>query len=391
MTTSLRGPTPPASAPGHAPARVAITQPYVPAYRVPLFGRVVDQLRSEGVEARVFYGGSRRTLDEYRARGDWADAPWATQVPVTSVPVPGTSHRIMRRRLPRGWQDALLVTEMQAANGDALVAAFRRRPFVTVGHGATYTAHENPLGMRIETWLNRRAAHVLTYMDAGRDEVLRRTGRHESMVTAFHNTVDTTRLREAVAGVDDVRLRDFRARSGLPEDARTALVLATMSPDKRPDLIASAAAKVMAQDPRAWLLVAGDGPGRVVLDDVSRSTGRVVLLGHAGPQEIAIAAHLSRLVVNPGRIGLLAVDVLTLGLPVLTTTVASHAPEAAYLVEGRDVVTVRPERLADSWIAGLDRALLPRPDNDSPRVTPSIEDAANTIARTVTAVVSWRQ
>lgn len=382
MTTSLRGPTPPASAPGYSPPRVAITQPYVPEYRVPLFSRVVEQLRSEGVEARVFFGGSRRTLDEYRARGDWADVPWATQVPVTSVPVPGTSHRVMRRRLPRGWQDALLVTEMQAANGDALVAALRRRPFVTVGHGATYTAHENPLGMRIETWLNRRAAHVLTYMDAGRDEVLRRTGRHESVVTAFHNTIDTGRLRESMSGVTGTDLQEFRSRTGIPSDARVALVLATLTPDKRPDLIAEAAAQVMAQDPRAWLLVAGGGPGVSDLGGVAEQSGRVVFLGHVGPGEIATAARASSLLVNPGRIGLLAVDALTLGLPVLTTTVARHAPEAGYLVEGRDVVTVAPDELADAWTRALDRGLVAAGAGDDV-AAPTIEAAADCIVHAI--------
>jgi hypothetical protein len=52
---------------------------------------------------------------------------------------------------------------------------------------------------------------------------------------------------------------------------------------------------------------------------------------------MAALSHVSSAIWMPGRVGLVAVDALALGLPVLTTHFPFHAPELEYLVEGRSV------------------------------------------------------
>ena len=51
----------------------------------------------------------------------------------------------------------------------------------------------------------------------------------------------------------------------------------------------------------------------------------------------ALIAATARLLVNPGRIGLLAVEALVMGLPIVTTRWPYHAPEVEYLIEGETV------------------------------------------------------
>jgi glycosyltransferase involved in cell wall biosynthesis len=360
--------------------RVAITQPYVPAYRFPLWDRVVATLAEEGVEARVFFGGDADQLALRAERGDGVAAPWAEQVPVKTVSVAGGLPKLRLRRLPQDWAAALLVTEMEGANLNAWAAAARRRPFITFGHGRSYTSGESGLAMRVENALNRRAAHVLTYTEAGRAAVLGRTGRAPERVTAFRNTTDTATLRRVIEGTTPTESAAFQLAHGIPNGAKLALYLGALNRHKRIGLLVEAAERVFAADPDWWLVVAGDGEDAWRLRELAARSGRVVMLGQAGPADYAPAARVARLIVNPGRVGLVAVDALVMGLPILAARNELNAPEAEYLREGKDVVTVDDdaESLARAW---ADWAL-PRSEGPSDSL-PTIESAADAISSVI--------
>jgi hypothetical protein len=49
--------------------------------------------------------------------------------------------------------------------------------------------------------------------------------------------------------------------------------------------------------------------------------------------------YVSSGILSPGRIGLVAVDALVLGVPILTTDWPFHAPEVEVLVEGQSRLT----------------------------------------------------
>ena len=62
------------------------------------------------------------------------------------------------------------------------------------------------------------------------------------------------------------------------------------------------------------------------------------MLGYSGPAEKALIMRIAQALLNPGRIGLIAVDSLAVGVPILATDWKFHAPEYDYLTPGRDVV-----------------------------------------------------
>lgn len=331
--------------------KLAITQPYVPAYRYPLWDGVISSLRDDGIDARLFFGGDEEQLAIRARRGDGVEAPWAEQVDARTVRVSSKLPKLMYRRLPREWARAALVTEMQGSNGNAWLAMARRQPYVTFGHGAEYTSGGGRLSASLESALNRRAAHVLTYLPSGRGEVLRRTGLADHRVTSFDNSTDTRSLTQAIDAQGARALQVFRAKHGIPASARAALFLGAMNEHKRIELLVDAARIVFDRDPDAWLIAVGDGPLAPVLRALADDTGRVTMLGQAGPAEYAPAAKLSSFLVNPGRIGLIAVDALAMRLPVLTTSFDRHAPEAEYLVEGETMLVSdgTPAAYAELW------------------------------------------
>ncbi|KXF52008.1 hypothetical protein AXA44_11300 [Rhodococcus sp. SC4] len=361
--------------------RIAFTQPYVPAYREALWQEVVDRVREGGSDLKVFYGGDRDQLAAIANRGDAIDAEWCHKVPVRTLPA-RPDNKFIFREIPEDWRSGILLTEMQVTNANAWRAKALRQPYVTLGHGKSYTAAESRGAAWLETRLNISAQRALTYLPAGRQEVLQRTRLPASRVVSFNNTTDTRRIRELVETQTETSIENFRARYSLPRDARVALYIGALTDYKRIDILFAAARLAFAADPRQWLVIAGDGALQSEVHKFADDTGRVVWLGQAGPKVYAPAAKLAEIILNPGRVGLLAVDALAMKLPILTTTDAVHAPEVDYLVEGVDVHTVRsnPQDFATAWLE------LRETDHCSSTSVPTVERSAATIAETVLEV-----
>jgi glycosyltransferase involved in cell wall biosynthesis len=368
--------------------RVAITQPYVPGYRERLWELVIEGLREVDVECRVFYGGDREQEREIAGRGDAVQPDWASRVRSWTVQPTSSIPKFIHRRLPITWRgrDVLLVTEMQGTNLNAWLRAGLRLPYVTLGHGISATTTQSILADAAENLMNERATAVLTYTETGRRHVLAETRLRDDQVTAFRNSTDTSRLERSIEAVTPEDKRRFRERHGIPQDARIGFFLGALNRFKNIDLLVAAARLALTENPAQWLVVAGDGELRATVEALAAETGRVVLLGQATPEMYAPAAAMSSCLLNPGRVGLVAVDALVMGLPVLTTTGAEHAPEFEYLQPGVDVLEAAGDAasFAEAWLSISRRSR----SGSSPH--PTIEAAARTISSTLQGIIAAR-
>jgi glycosyltransferase involved in cell wall biosynthesis len=363
--------------------RVAITQPYVPAYREPLWARVISQLEDNDVDCRVFFGGDSEQLAIRARRGDGVEPKWAMQIATRTFQPKKDAPKFLYRRLPKGWRsrDVLLVTEMQALNLNAWQAALTGRRYVTLGHGWSETTSQNGIATKLENHLNRRSAHVLTYTEQGRNFVVKSGGVPKARVTSFRNSTDTTRLKEAMSSVSAASEDAFRLKHRIPVDAKIAFYLGALNAHKNIDLLVDAARLTFAESAEWWLVVAGDGAEAWKVRDLARETGRVVMLGQVPAVQFATAARLASVLLNPGRVGLVAVDALIMGLPILTTPTGARAPEYEYLRPGVDVFEVgaTPASFAKAWTSWT--PVKPPPHSD----VPSVEAAAETISLAILA------
>lgn len=331
----------------------------------------------------MFFGGGEEERSEREARGDAVSAPWAHEVPTRMWRISRRLPKLVDRRIPRDWKHSLLVTEMQATNMNAWRHLIMRRPYITFGHGRSGTTSEGNLSNWLKACLNRRASHVLTYAEEGRNAVIDSGQVSPARVTAFGNATDTTALRDTIESIGVSEVHTFNALHAIGADAKVALFLGALHESKRVDLLCEAAREVMRRDPDWWLVVAGDGPEHHKVQELARVTGRVVLLGHATVETYGPAAKQARLIVNPGRIGLVAVDALTFGLPVLTAPGSQRAPEAQHLHDGTTLRTsseATPRSFAEAWI---DSEPVGRASPALPQNVPSIERAAERIASAI--------
>lgn len=124
---------------------------------------------------------------------------------------------------------------------------------------------------------------------------------------------------------------------------------------KRVDLVVSALEELWGRRPDIQLIVGGRGDLESDFDR-ARERGQVRLLGHVDDEQKGRIARIAVALVNPGRVGLIAVESMTMALPIITTTTARHGPEFEYLTPGVDAVVCAPEAraIADELVRLVD-------------------------------------
>ena len=320
-------------------ASVAVVQPYIPEYRIPFFRALAVRLEEKGHTLVVLAG----TADAGQAaRGDTAVLQGIQR-----------SLETRRHRLgPLRWrttgalsylrQADVCVVELAAGSIDTFNALTRAHVPVGVwGHVGDYVTKGSTIGRAIKRWQVRRSDAVFAYTPSGTEAALRWGAPPENVFT-LNNTVDLTSLQAAV-----------EARRQLPlvsdvERRRTFAYIGGLDESKRVDLVARTLDVLWERGSDVRLLVGGNGTQAHLLEPAQKR-GQAVLLGRADDTTKADMAVRSIALLNPGRVGLLAVESPVLGLPIITTDGARHAPEYEYLTPGINTVVTpaNAEVLAD--------------------------------------------
>jgi glycosyltransferase involved in cell wall biosynthesis len=75
----------------------------------------------------------------------------------------------------------------------------------------------------------------------------------------------------------------------------------------------------------------GDGPEGKRVSEIALNSEYIQFLGFKNQQEIDKISNQFSLILNPGRVGLIAVDSLMLKIPIVTMHDSYHAPEYEYI------------------------------------------------------------
>lgn len=324
--------------------RVAVIHPWLPHYRVRFFADLSHRLRSEGIKLSVLHGDPP---PEVRGRRDSVDVPWAKRLPSRTLRV--GSRALIYKQLPADLKSCdLVIVEQAVRNLETYrvlmesIGSHRRVAFW--GHGRTYTRHHHA----VEEWwkqvVTRRGSWFFAYTDGGARYVARR-GFDAARITVVNNTLDTEELAHAVELTRARGQRDTPALLGV--DPRfTCLFIGGLDSTKRLDFLLAAGDRISMKIPDFTLLVAGDGDMHHVIEQEARSTKWLRYVGRADAQCKAKLAGISRLMLMPGRVGLVAVDSFVLGTPIVTTNWPLHGPEFEYLRTERNSV-ISEDNVAD--------------------------------------------
>ena len=318
--------------------KLAIVQDYVPKYRFRFFDQLAQLLAQDGIECLVVASQPRGIP---KARGDSiSTATWLRQVGSPRAVQLGThGPRFSGFGTDRYWRDCHgVIMGLRGTSIDlnlelAKAAASRRRIGVW-GHLSHFVKPPNSLDLKIERWQMRRSDHVFAYTNDGRDVAIAR-GIPSWKVTAVMNSTDTCDLMNALEQLGEVDLEGFRNRHSLVP-GKTFGFIGGLDSTKRIEFLSEVLSHVWTVDREIKFIVAGQGVQESCLS-VAVRRGQVVMLGFGGPAEKALIMRSCQALVNPGRVGLVAVESLAAGIPILAVDWHLHAPEYGYLKPGRDV------------------------------------------------------
>jgi glycosyltransferase involved in cell wall biosynthesis len=330
--------------------RVVVVQ-FLRSYRQGLFDRLAEALPAEGFDLLV---ASDEPDSRLAAREDAIEAPWAVRVPSRRLSVRGRD--LVSRSLSAAsiGPDDLVIVEQALKNAETYRLLMRRNgPRVAMwGHGRSYSTPQGEHLASVKQWLTRRADWFFAYTDAGARHVIER-GYPADRVTILRNTIDTEALRGELDAVTDVA--GFEARLGLTP-GRTALFVGGVDADKGIDFLLESARIAAGLLPGFVLLVGGAGAELAKVRAAEQAGAPVRTLGRLEGPDKATALVAASVIAVPEWIGLVAVDALVGGRPVISTVHPSHSPEHEYLEDGVTALFSEhdPEAYARALIGVLD-------------------------------------
>jgi glycosyltransferase involved in cell wall biosynthesis len=201
----------------------------------------------------------------------------------------------------------------------------------------------------VDTYATRTATHVIANSEAVREILIRGYDVAPERVTVVHNSVD-------IAAIDAARLT-----APLPwDDSRDGQLLlgyvASLTPRKDHENLFRAFARVLEAEPRARLVLVGEGPERTRLEALASelSISRDVVFAGYRDDVAAVVRHFD-LYVHPPRheaFGIAVAEALALSRPVVATAVGG-IPEVVGEEAGVLVAPGDPEALASAILRVL--------------------------------------
>ena len=372
--------------------RVLVIQPYVPSYRVPLFHQVKTLLADEGIDFVVTAGASQGD-DLYREDDE-------TTTTADAVLDQRTLNGMGRTLLWRPVGSTLakfdpqwVIVEQAIKNLESWPLILRQRlpgqPKVAMwGQGRTYSTHQSRVESRVKMWLTMHADWFFSYTDAGQEHVIR-AGYPPERTTVLRNATDTSALKLLLSSITPQELQSYKANLGI-EAGPIALFMGGVDERKGISFLLEALESIHQKIPAFTLLVAGTGKSTNKVESAQAAGLPVRILGRVSGREKALALAAADIVTIPEWVGLVAVDAMSSGVPVVSTAHPSHSPEIEYLIDAGTVLFAPHEPgsyafAVEEMLRNLDEWSL-RAAKQQSLSTLSIESMAQNF---VTGIMSW--
>lgn len=372
--------------------RVLVIQPYVPSYRVPLFQQVKSLLADEGIDF-IVASGTPQGDDSFR-RDD--EAARTADAVMDQRTVRGFGRTVLWRQVGSTlaeFDPQWVIVEQAIKNLESWPLMLKQRlpgqPKVAMwGQGRTYSTHQSLVESRVKMWLTRQADWFFSYTEAGQQHVIR-AGYPAERTTVLRNATDTSALKSLLSSITPQELQSYKANLGI-EAGPTALFMGGVDERKGVSFLLEALESIHQRIPDFTLLVAGTGKSIDVVESAQAAGLPVRILGRVSGREKALALAAADILTIPEWVGLVAVDAISSGVPVVSTTHQSHSPEVEYLINAGTVLFSphEPRSFASSveeMLRDLDEWSL-RAAMQQSLSTLSIESMAQNFA---TGIMSW--
>ncbi|MCK0090480.1 glycosyltransferase family 4 protein [Rhodococcus sp. F64268] len=320
---------------------VGIIHPWMPQYRKGFFEELSRILLENEISLDIFYG---ETPLEWAARNDSLTPDEMVRLPTKFFGVLGRnlSYKRLDSVKDRGKFD-LLILEQAIRNLETYALLVPPKSFAKLGfwgHGRTYTAPKSRFEERLKEKLTLRADWFFGYTHGGVQTMVDK-GFPSNRTTVVQNSIDTASLRRDLDDLSELDVAEFRKSLDLSEN--TFVYIGGIDEAKRIPFLLDAAHELHSRHESFRLVLVGDGSMSEVVRDSATKFPWIRYLGNQFGTQKALALKASKALLIPGRVGLIAVDSLASGTPIVTTDWPFHAPEFEYLEPGTTAVVSRDD------------------------------------------------
>ena len=338
---------------------VAIVHKFIPDYRVPFYSELLSRCAAADIDLSIIYGD-----------GDRADRTKGY------LQFPAFGRMIPNRLLQLGGVQLVWQAAFEAVRGKDLVIApqlnkflvnylflarqaARLQKFAFWGQGRNPHARDsNSASEAVKRRLLRLPHWWFAYTE-GTAEYLKAAGYPADRITVVQNAIDTSALTKVVRETTARDLGEIRERLNTNSE-NICLYVGAMYREKRLEFLMEACDRVKRRVDDFHMVFVGTGPDEEMIRGYCAERSWATYHGRASEEEKIRYCLLAKLMLMPGSVGLVVLDSLALGLPLVTTDVQLHGPEVEYLQDGVTGAIVSP---CDDVRAYADRiaALLERP------------------------------
>jgi len=206
----------------------------------------------------------------------------------------------------------------------------------------------------LDTLANRLNHHIIAVSSSIRTFLCQEEGLPFQKISVIYNSVDLQRFSPRK---DPKARKRIRREMGLPEEALIVGGVGRLHYQKNFPLFLEVAAEVCARLPQALFVIAGEGPERAALEEMSRKLGldsRVRFLGFVkGMPDLYQSLDLLLLTSHFEGTPLTVLEAMAMGVPVAASQVDGVAE---VLEDGQDGILVPPGS-KDLFIEGICRVL----------------------------------
>jgi len=312
--------------------KLVLIHPFVPEYRRRLYDRLELECDNIGI---TFIVAAGTPSPKMLARQDAAGGNWAKQVPTKWLSL-GSKELGYRdlRQLELCAGDYIIV-EHAVKNIETYSLLLRQRRNKTRiamwGQGKTYSTRQSKMLSSLKKNLTKRFEWFFVYTQNGL-ESLTGAGFPTDRITVLNNTIDTTALRLKLDEVTVAEQKQVRTKFGLFKE-HTGIFIGGVDKAKGIEFLVDTATAIGKVDPLFRLLIVGEGSLSEKVRIAQASGAPIIHFGRAEGSTKAQLLSVSDLMLIPNWIGLVAVDSLVSGVPIVSTYHFSHSPERDYLID----------------------------------------------------------
>ncbi len=315
---------------------------WVPAYREAFYTNLIPQLDSCGIDVRVIHGAPPASR---RSRNDSVQPAWATFRPNRELRIRG--NEVTWQPVFRESRDAdLVIVQNEAALPFTYLALAHRKlggPRVAMwGHGAHFNESEaNPAAEAVKKRLAPLVDWFFAYTERSA-EIVRSHGLPGDRITVVNNSRESDAVTLAVE--PEPELADL-VRTVSLRSSHVGWMVSALDEWKRLPFLVQTLDEVRRKIPDFEFFVIGQGDSTTIAD-AAETRPWLHGLGSRFSADKAAVGALADITIQPGLIGLHAIDAFAFRTPMVTTEHPFHSHEFEYLKNGYNSVVLPEETSA---------------------------------------------